>query len=235
VNRERKKLGLPPIKNGWLHILGDRVIVASDKAVYQVPEDVELGFSQTGYMHLEQPDQENAEFEAFLDSGSVPIYAGFGSMPTKDQAGNVPLIISAARATGRRTVIAKFWDGSTEFSDSDDIFFIRKYPHLKLFPRMAAVIHHGGAGTTASCAISGTPQIVVPHILDQYGWGHNVYQAGLGPKPVWRSRLTSANLAKAIMEATTDDQIKQTAKAVSGMIDRQKSLEMAIQAIEAGK
>jgi UDP:flavonoid glycosyltransferase YjiC (YdhE family) len=235
VNRERKKLGLFPIKNGWLHILGDHVIMASDKDVYQVPGDVKLGFSQTGYMHLEQPDQENPDLEAFLDSGRQPVYAGFGSMPFKDQAANVPMIISAARAAGRRIVIAKFWDGPSEFPDSDDIFFIRKYPHLKLFPRMAAVIHHGGAGTTASCAISGTPQIVVPHILDQYGWGHQVYQAGLGPKPIWRSRLTYANLAEAIREATTNDQIKQTAKAVSAKIDRQRSLEMAVQAIEVGK
>ena len=235
VNKERKKLGLSPIKNGWLHILGDNVIVASDKVVYQVPRDVKLGFSQTGYMHLEQPDQENAELEEFLDSGTRPVYAGFGSMPIKDQAANVPMIIRAARAAGRRIVIAKFWDDPAGFSDSDDIFFIRKYPHLKLFPRMAAIIHHGGAGTTASCAISGTPQIVVPHILDQYCWGHQVYKSGLGPKPLWRSKLTYVSLAEAIREATTDDQIKKTAKAVAGKINRQKSLEMAVQSIEAGK
>jgi UDP:flavonoid glycosyltransferase YjiC (YdhE family) len=235
VNRERKKLGLPPVRDGWLLVLGDHVIVASDKVVYPVPGDVKCGFSQTGYMHLEQTDQENPELEAFLDSGALPVYAGFGSMPVKDQAANVATIIRAARAAGRRLVMGKVWEGPTPFSDSDGIFLIRKYPHLKLFPRLAAVIHHGGAGTTATCAVSGTPQIVVPHILDQYGWAHQVYRSGLGPKPVWRSRLTAAKLAEAIREATTNDHIKQTAKAVAAKIDRQKSLEMAVQSIESGK
>ena len=88
------------------------------------------------------------------------------------------MIVQAARSTGRRVIICKFWEEPSEFSNSTDVFFIRRYPHLKLFPNMAAVIHHGGAGTTA---ISGIPQIIVPHILDQYYWGYQVYQSYLGP------------------------------------------------------
>jgi UDP:flavonoid glycosyltransferase YjiC (YdhE family) len=226
INKKRKQLGLKPVDDAWFHILGKNVIVASDKAVAQVPQDVKLAFTQTGYMHLGQPDQHLPELESFLRAGPPPIYAGFGSMPKKDQAYNVPIIVRAARSAHKRVVIGKFWDEPSEFSNSDDVFFIKGYPHLKLFPRMAAVIHHGGAGTTAAGAISGVPQIIVPHILDQYYWGHRVYKSNLGPKPIWRSKLTSKRLTAAVKECMSNDLIQKRAKAASEMINQQNSLEI---------
>lgn len=231
INKKRRQLGLNPVQDAWLHILSQHVIVASDKAIAKVPKDVEPAFSQTGYMHLEQPDSHLPELEAFLNAGSRPVYAGFGSMPKQDQAGNVPMIIQAARLAKRRVVIARFWDEPSEFSSSVDVFFIKGYPHLKLFPHMAAVIHHGGAGTTASSAISGVPQIIVPHILDQYYWGHHVYQSHLGPKPIWRSKLTSQKLTAAIQQCLSNDIIRQEAKAASEKINQHDSLEMTMREV----
>jgi UDP:flavonoid glycosyltransferase YjiC (YdhE family) len=226
MNKERKHLGLKPVRDAWLHILGRHVIVASDPVIAGVPRDVEPVVTQTGYMHLDQPDQCLAELEAFLSAGPPPVYAGFGSMPKLDQAKNVRVIVDAARSVGRRVIIAKFWDEPSGFSDSDDVFFIRGYPHLKLFPRMAAVIHHGGAGTTASSTISAVPQIVVPHALDQYFWGHKVYQTGLGPKPIWRSKLTSRRLAEAIQECLSNNPMRKRAAAAAEMIRERDSLAM---------
>jgi len=189
INNHRR-LGLKLIRDAWRHILGRHVIVASDKAIAKVPPDiVKLVVTQTGYMHLNQPDQQLPELDAFLDAGPPPVYAGFGSMPMRDQMRNTAVIVEAARLSGQRAVIGKFWDEPSEFSNSADIFFIKKYPHLKLFPKMAAVIHHGGAGTTATTAVSGVPQIIVPHLLDQYYWGNQIYQSQLGPKPIWRSEV----------------------------------------------
>jgi UDP:flavonoid glycosyltransferase YjiC (YdhE family) len=232
INKKRRQLGLKPVDDAWFHILGKHVIVASDKAVAEVPQDVKLAYTQTGYMHLDQPGKHLPELEAFLSAGSPPIYAGFGSMPKMDQAANIPIIVHAARSAGQRVVISKFWDEPSEFSSSDDVFFIKRYPHLKLFPHMAALIHHGGAGTTAAGAISGVPQIIVPHILDQYYWGHQVYQSHLGPKPVWRSKLTSKKLAVAIKRCLSNDLIQQRAKAASEMINQQNSLEMTARLLE---
>ena len=93
---------------------------------------------------------------------------------------------------------------------------------------MAAVIHHGGAGTTATAAISGVPQIIVPHLLDQYYWGHQVYLSRLGPKPIWRSKLTSTKLARAIRETLMNRQIRQKAGEVSNLIRRRDSLEATV-------
>jgi UDP:flavonoid glycosyltransferase YjiC (YdhE family) len=234
INKGRWQLGLKPVKDAWFNILGQRVIVASDRAISSVPGDVESDVSQTGYLHLDQGNQHLEALERFLEAGSPPVYAGFGSMPKKDQANNIPIIVEAARSVGRRAVIAKFWEEPSEFRHSNDVFFISKYPHLKLFPRMAAVIHHGGAGTVATSAISGIPQIVIPHLLDQYYWGSQIYRSNLGPKPIWRSRLTSQKLSGAIHEALSNDRMKQKATAVSRMIDRQNSLDMAVRELLRG-
>ncbi len=231
INRKRRFMGLEPIQDAWRNILGQSVIVASDKEVAKVAPDVKSDYIQIGYMHLNQSDQHDPELETFLEAGQPPVYAGFGSMPMQDQARNVPMIVDAARKAGQRVVIGKFWDEPSEYSDSDDVFFISKYPHLKLFPRMAAVIHHGGAGTTASCAISGVPQLIIPHVLDQYYWGHQVYESGLGSKPIWRSRLSTEKLAAGIQECVSNEKIKERAKAVSGIIRKRDSLNMAVSEI----
>lgn len=228
INEKRKELGLGPVRDAWQSMMGPRVIVASDRVIAEVPEDVQSPHTQTGYMHLNQPDQYLPELEAFLGAGQPPVYAGFGSMPKHDQAKNVPLIVQAARKAGTRAVIAKFWDEPSEFTDAEDVFFIKGYPHLKLFPRMAAVIHHGGAGTTASSAISGVPQIIVPHALDQFYWGNQVYRSDLGPKPIWRSKSTSQKLATAIQECLSNDLIRQKAQATSEVIRQQDSVEVTV-------
>ena len=232
LNKNRRKLGLPPIASAWENILGKNVIVASDKEIAVVPPDSATSCVQTGYMHLVQPSQENPELEAFLNAGPPPVYSGFGSMPKRDQAGRIPLIVKAARDNGMRVVIAKFWDEPSEISDSEDVFFIKKYPHLDLFPRMAAVIHHGGAGTTATTARSGVPQIIVPHILDQYYWGNRIFKAGLGPKPIWRTKLTLEKLSHAIEESVTNQELTNNARAVGETLKREKPLEIAVREIE---
>lgn len=232
LNKNRRKLGLPPIASAWENILGKNVIVASDKEIAVVPPDSAISCVQTGYMHLVQPSQENPQLEAFLNAGPPPVYSGFGSMPKRDQAGRIPLIVKAARDNGMRVVIAKFWDEPSEISDSEDVFFIKKYPHLDLFPRMAAVIHHGGAGTTATTARSGVPQIIVPHILDQYYWGNRIFKAGLGPKPIWRTKLTLEKLSHAIEESVTNQELTNNARAVGETLKREKPLEIAVREIE---
>ena len=93
---------------------------------------------------------------------------------------------------------------------------------------MAAVIHHGGAGTTATAAISGVPQIIVPHILDQYYWGYHIYQSRLGPKPIKRSRMTSQRLASAIQDCLLDDVIRKKAEKTANKIKQRDSVSMTV-------
>ena len=231
INKKRKQIGLEPVGNVWSHIMGPHLIVASDPSVAGLPADANQPCSQTGYWHLDQPPVEDKALKRFLAAGSRPVYAGFGSMPKSDQARLVPLLASAARTAGRRLVIAKFWPEAAEIPPADDLFYIHRYPHLDLFPRMAAVIHHGGAGTTATAARSGVPQIIVPHILDQYYWGHQIYQAGLGPRAIWRRKLTAAGLAEAIQECLHSDAMRRKAVEVADTIGGTNSIETGIRAL----
>lgn len=229
INRQRKRFGLKPVSDAWLHILGNQPIVASDPAISQVPEDVsEPAVVQTGYMHLAQPDLKSAELSQFLKAGPPPVYAGFGSMPRLDQARCTATIVAAARQAGQRAVISKFWDEPSQYDNDEDIFFIRKYPHLHLFPKMAAIIHHGGAGTTATAVRSGRPQIIVPHILDQYYWGHQVNLAGLGPEPIRRSRLKVKKLAAAIETCISNESIQQNAKTAAKIVRQTNGLALTV-------
>jgi len=231
LNKKRINLVLKPVKDPWLHVLGQRVIVASDKEIVELPDDLASKATQTGYLHLLQHKTSQPSLEEFIESGPPPVYAGFGSMPRSDQAGNVSMIVEAARSTGQRVIIAKFWDGPSDFSNDRDIFLLRGYPHLELFPKVSMVIHHGGAGTTATSAISGVPQIIVPHVLDQYYWGHHVFRSHLGPKPIRRSGLTSRKLATAMLECLTNDRMRKKARDISSQIRQRDSLGLTLRAL----
>ena len=235
INRHRKTMGLKATRDVWRHLMGPDTIVASDRAIAELPRGGDMPDRvQTAYMHLDQPAPPLAELEQFLAQGPPPIYAGFGSMPRQDQIGIIDRVVTAARHSGQRLVIGRFWNAVSGHSKTGDIFFISKYPHHHLFPRMAAVVHHGGAGTTAVSARCGTPQIVVPHILDQYYWGERVYRAALGPKPIWRSRLTAPRLATAIAACLNDQRIRRRTKATAREIGKIDGLEATVREIEKG-
>lgn len=231
VNTHRRRLGLAPLKNLLNHILGQDVIVAADRAIAPVPRDVTQTFVQTGYLHLAQPKQVLPALGRFLADGSPPVYCGFGSMPKKDQLRILPDMVSALRRAGQRMVLARFWDDPMPVETARDLFFIRKYPHLDLFPRMAAVIHHGGAGTTATAAISGVPQIIVPHALDQFRWGYRIWKAGVGPKPIPRPRLISNRLTAAVNHCLADPGYRDRAQQIAATIRRENSLANAVAAL----
>ncbi|MEW6187279.1 MAG: glycosyltransferase [Thermodesulfobacteriota bacterium] len=231
VNNWRKQAGLMALQDPWSHFVGDKVIVASDPELAGLPPDLETRADQTGYLHLRQSRPSNPVLEKFFESGLPPVFAGFGSMPKKDQARNVSLMVKAARLNGQRIIINKFWDEPSEYSGEKDVFFLKGYPHLELFPKVSMVIHHGGAGTTASSAISGVPQIIVPHILDQYYWGERIYRARLGPKPIRRSRLSARNLGQAIQECLSDNRMRLKAGEISCRIRDRDSLGLTVDAL----
>ncbi len=153
-------------------------------------------------------------------------------MPPKDQARHVPLLIKAARQLEKRIIISKMWPNPMDISYSKDVFFIRNYPHEYLFPRTAAIIHHGGAGTTATATRSGRPQIIVPHILDQYYHGYKIFMSGLGAKPVRRSRISLRTITQALTFCLSNPDIQMRAEAVARSIQAEQSLEKTIQIIE---
>ena len=218
INRERAALGLRPARGGpTAHLLGENVVVASDPVLGAVPDDADTPWVQTGYVHMEQKGGIGDRVAAFLDAGPPPIYVGFGSMPERDLMRLVPMVLDAAGSRGLR-VVFPMEPHAAPGLDGRNFCCAGGIPHARLFSRVAAVVHHGGAGTTATAARAGVPQVVVPHILDQYYWADQVHRLGIGPPPVWRSRLTRTRLAKALDRCLLDRHVGENARRVSGVI-----------------
>ena len=104
--------------------------------------------------------------------------------------------------------------GMTQRPSTHPVYFVDSIPHDWLLPRMAAVVHHGGAGTTAAGIRAGIPSILVPIGADQRLWAYRVKALGIGPSPIPRSRLTAERLANAITQAVTDQAMRQRAAAL---------------------
>jgi len=232
INRERRCLNLAPVRDILPHILGRHVLVASDPILAEVPPDIELDYIQTGYMQLQVNQRMPERLEEFLAVGPAPVYCGFGSMSTREQETLVGLIQASLRLTGQRGILSGFRFDETRVTDSEDCIFVDEVPHQLLFSRLAAVVHHGGSGTTATAALAGVPQIIIPHILDQYYWGQRVLRCGLGPKPIRRSRLTSGRLAAAINQCIGGPGYYDRASRIAEEIGKQDSLRLAVDYLE---
>ncbi len=142
------------------------------------------------------------------------------------------LILQALKLSGQRGILVRGWGGLTGSNVSENIFVLESVPHDWLFPQMAAVVHHGGAGTTAAGLRAGIPAVVVPHFQDQPFWGKRVYELGVGPKPIPHKRLTAEKLAKAINIVVNDPVIRRRAPEVGDRIRAEDGLARAVKIIE---
>jgi vancomycin aglycone glucosyltransferase len=233
VNRSRSELGLPPIGNVLANSIGPGAIAATDAALTTVPPGVALRAVQTGYMHLGQPAQLDGEVEAFLDAGPPPVYVGFGSMPVAHPERMGRLLEDAARTTGRRFVVASGWGGPKGTARQGDCLFVDDVPHALLFPRVAAVVHHGGAGTVATAARAGVPQIVLPYMSDQFLWRSQVVRLGLGPGAGLLRMLSARSLSKALLECLGNESYKRKAEGIAAAIRGTDGVDLTVRAVEA--
>ncbi|KIL85261.1 hypothetical protein FAVG1_11691 [Fusarium avenaceum] len=144
------------------------------------------------------------DLEAFLRDGAPPIYIGFGSIVIDDADKLTAILVDAVKATGVRAIISKGWSklGANQPADKD-IFYLGDCPHEWLFQQVTAVVHHGGAGTTACGLLNGKPTVIVPFFGDQPFWGTMVHTAGAGPMPIPQKTLNSQNLGQAISYCLT--------------------------------
>ncbi len=171
---------------------------------------------QTGAWILPDERPLPADLEAFLTAGEAPVYVGFGSMPLGDAAGAARVAVEAVRAQGRRVLLGRGWAELAEADGSADCFAVGEVNQQALFPRVAAVVHHGGAGTTTTATRAGVPQVLVPQIVDQPYWASRVADLGIGvahdgPTP------TVDSLTAALRQALTPETAERAA-AVAGEV-----------------
>lgn len=177
-------------------------LVSCSNHVFTRPDDWNPHVHQHGYWVVEEPStyQPAPELASFLERGEKPVYAGFGSMLGKADGPKVGQIVMEALAmAGKRGVLSGM--GGLE-SPSDNVIMVDDVPHTWLFPRMAAVCHHGGAGTSAAGFLAGVPGVMVPFALDQHAWAQRSCELGIGSKPLPFKTLNAVRLSEAIAFAT---------------------------------
>jgi sterol 3beta-glucosyltransferase len=184
----------------------------------------------TGYWFL--PPSQNwrpsEALERFLEVGPPPVYVGFGSMSNRKPEETADLVLDALEQTGQRGVVFSGWAGLQKADLPDSVLMIDSTPHTWLFQRMAAVVHHGGAGTTAAGLRAGVPSIVVPFHGDQPFWGRRVAELGVGPVPIPRRKLTVDRLAQALARAIGDEEIRRRAADLGARVRAENGIANAV-------
>jgi len=199
VNEQRARLGLSAVKNVSRHVLTARPWVAADPALAPAGSPAGMEVIQTGAWLLPDPTPLPADLEKFLGEGEPPVYFGLGSMGVPGEKGR--LFLDAARALGRRAIISQGWASPGLTDTGKDSIVIGDVSHDQLLPRVAVMVHHGGAGTTTAAARAGRPQVVVPNLFDQHYWAHRVGVLGIGVSGPPFRRLTLEGLTGALREA----------------------------------
>ena len=203
LNAHRASLGLPPVSDVRGHMFTDRPWLAADPTLGPWPAEDD-GVVQTGAWMLPDDRPLPADLERFLDTGDAPVYFGFGSMRPPDAPAQVLARVDAARAVGRRAIVSAGWADLSALDGQSDCLVITEANLQALFPRVAAVVHHGGAGTTTLAGRAGAPQVIIPQVYDQHYWARRVGELGIGTT-IALADVTTESLTGALAHALQSD------------------------------
>ena len=171
----------------------------------------------------------------FLDEGKQepPVYIGFGSMPVDDPVKLAAAVTMALRQTGLRAVVSSLSPELRRLLPHDQVLMIRQAPHDWLFPRMAAIVHHGGAGTTGAAVAAGRPQVIWPFGIDQHFWAARMTALGVAAPPLPVRQLTGRTLARALDQATNDQLISDLAVELGHRVQAEDGTGAAVAHLES--
>ena len=238
VNRWRSAtLGLAPSPFlgpfAEMRRLGTPTLYGFSERVVPRPHDWGDDVHLTGWWTLPpRPDwQPPEELTAFLDAGPPPVYVGFGSMTPASAGPMTATILEALERAGVRGVLQRGWGSLGGGTLPPWAIAVGDAPHEWLLPRMRAVVHHGGAGTTGAALRAGVPSIVVPLGFDQPFWGRRVAALGVGPEPLSRRALTAARLADAVGRAVSDEEMRERAAALGAALRAEDGVERAVESV----
>lgn len=241
VNRLRRNMRLPVIESYRTVWESPRAnLVAVSDAICGRWLDREPHQQVCGVFRMTEaaePYEMPADLERFLAAGPAPVYCTFGSMTSvDDDAGYVEqsrrLLVDAVVQAGCRAIVQARWDGVTSVSGHPDIYRIGHVPHGRILPRCAAMVHHGGAGTTHTALQYGLPAVVVPHISDQFFWARELHRLGVAPKAVDRKKITVRQLAASIRTVLDDAAMGQRARELGRIMERENGVATAVAIIE---
>jgi sterol 3beta-glucosyltransferase len=157
---------------------------------------------------------------------------GFGSFADEDPKPLTDLVLDSLRRTRQRGLLLTGWGGLDQSKLPDNIFAIESLPHDWLFPRVAAVVHHGGAGTTGAVVRAGVPSIAIPWRGDHPFFAESAYDIGAGPPPIPKRWLSAGRLAAAIEAAVLEPRIREGAAAAARRMAKEDGVARAVEIIE---
>jgi sterol 3beta-glucosyltransferase len=173
----------------------------------------------------------------FLDGGPPPVYMTLGSMTgTQNNALMITettrLLFDAARLAGCRAVIQSRWKNVSGIPEDENIFRVDSAPYAEVFPKCAAVVHHGGAGTTQTATLCGCPSVVIAHIPDQFLWGSELKRLGIAPNVLNRRSVTPKKIADGLRRILNNPAMTDNAKKVGTCLAREDGVTNAVKIID---
>jgi UDP:flavonoid glycosyltransferase YjiC (YdhE family) len=238
INQARQELlNLPPLSGKWLYEQVSKqrlyVLYYYSPSILPSPPDWGRHYHVTGYwfLHNNSDWQPSQALLDFLADGAPPVYVGFGSMNTRRAGEITEIVLEALAHTKQRAILSAGWGNIGNTDLPDNIFKVGFVSHDWLFPQVAAVVQHGGAGTMAACLRAGVPPVVIPFFGDQPFWASRFYTLGLTPQPIPQKRLTAERLAQAISIATGDEALRMRVKAMSERIRAEDGVGLAVEIV----
>jgi sterol 3beta-glucosyltransferase len=237
INRGRRLIGLSNLRRGDQFggaFRAPGVLYGYSPFVAPTPPDWGPASAVTGYWVLDEAAEWTPPpaLAAFLEAGEPPVYVGFGSMIHSAPEHTARTVLAALARIGRRGIVSAGWGGLRADQLPGNVLAVGSVPHEWLFPRVAAVVHHGGAGTTAAGLRAGRPTVITPFFADQGFWGRRVHALGVGPRPVPFPRITAEWLADAIDEAVRSPEMRGRARDLGARLREEQGVEQAVAAFE---
>ncbi|KYK61809.1 hypothetical protein DCS_02953 [Drechmeria coniospora] len=198
------------------------------------PQDWPSYIDVCGFFMRDEPEYEPPrELADFLESGPMPVYIGFGSIVLENAQEMTRTILQGCERAGVRAVISRGWSNlGGDSPNTKDVFYLGDCPHEWLFKRVAAVVHHGGAGTTACGLLNARPTFIVPFFGDQPFWGSIIASKGIGPVPIRHQDLDADNLASAL-RFCLEPEVQKSTQAMSELIRLEHGVKSAVESFHA--
>jgi sterol 3beta-glucosyltransferase len=240
VNQFRQNTLKMPALGFWTSPLNNMIkakinfLTGISSLVIPKPADWSESEHITGYWFLDAPTDfvPPQDLVEFIKAGTPPVYIGFGSMTEKRAQAVIEIALAALIKTKQRGIFLTGWSGVKSVNLPENIFQIDSIPHDWLFPQMACIVHHGGAGTTAATFRAGVPGIIIPFLGDQSFWGYRSMKLGISPATIPYEKLNIDILAAAILRAVEDTNIRQNVASLGEKIRAENGVKTAVEIIE---
>lgn len=235
-SREVLALSPPPRLQGPFKALAHQslILMGYSKHLVPTPHDWKHRVHVTGFWLLPEAHryQPSSHLERFLALNPQPMYIGFGSMAEKEALQLHEDILATLEHTGQRAVVMAGWSQFKNEGVSENIYHLEQVPHDWLFPKVSLVVHHGGAGTTATATQAGIPQIIVPFFGDQPFWAQRVFGQQVGPRPIPRRELNRSRLQKAVTQTLEQRHYAKNAQKLGQLLRQEEGVGNAVQRIQ---